>query len=261
MKLSGSCHEAVWLKSCLDQVPIRLQQQRPVFPYRLATRAASKTMLFAWYVVLFGVVEGAREVVELHTSHEQDEGRSDVCCCQSHMQENKAKARGGEDWQKVQINEGKCLIFKQLRPERPFWFHTAETKYRCCWTSGFFCTSSMSIMGSWNNGGDKVEGAAAQRACPISTSPNGTLDPPDKTFAFNREWANAEKALVKMVAANTLATSVGAANAAGAGGFHVDMAQTVDHARSASETAEDASKSVKQHVSPKSQAEPKRTVP
>ena len=37
-----------------------------------------------------------------------------------------------------------CAMLKQIRPDRPFWWHPSEQDgARCCWTSGWFCTPTI----------------------------------------------------------------------------------------------------------------------
>lgn len=137
------------------------------------------TRLVCCATVLVGLpVEGFRPSASESTV--TDQARDDVCCCKSSIEEYKPLS--STETHIVPMQDYHCKRFKQVRPDRPFWWWGSK----CCWTSGYACTPTIGFLMMHNDGGDKVSDEAEKaKWCPVS-SPQGAVGPVDPTMAYNQ---------------------------------------------------------------------------
>ncbi|CAE7856303.1 Smyd3, partial [Symbiodinium microadriaticum] len=137
------------------------------------------TRLVCCATVLVGLpVEGFRPSASESTV--ADQARDDVCCCKSSIGEYKPLS--STETHIVPMQDYHCKRFKQVRPDRPFWWWGSK----CCWTSGYACTPTIGFLMMHNDGGDKVSDEAEKaKWCPVS-SPQGAVGPVDPTMAYNQ---------------------------------------------------------------------------
>ncbi|CAE7325020.1 unnamed protein product [Symbiodinium sp. CCMP2592] len=64
----------------------------------------------------------------------------DVCCCKTQME------KGFSNSTLLPIKDWKCSAMKQIRPDRPFWWHPSGDSGKCCWTSGYTCGSTLGVV-------------------------------------------------------------------------------------------------------------------
>ena len=153
------------------RVAVRLKIQEFQMPF---------TRLVCCATVLLGVsVEGFRP--SAWESTVEAETRDDVCCCKSTIEEYKPMS--STETHVVPMQDYHCKRFKQVRPDRPFWWWGSK----CCWTSGFACTPTIGFLMMHNDGGDKVsDGTEMAKWCPVSSQQGGAVGPVDPTMAYNQ---------------------------------------------------------------------------
>lgn len=162
----------------------------------------------AWYAfVLFGFpVECVRPAADSVLAKEAL--FDDVCCCKTQM------TKGFSDETLLPIKDWKCKAMKQIRPDRPFWWHASGDSGKCCWTSGFTCGSTLGFLFFYDNGGDEVKTDDKARLCPVSEHPNGWTGPVDKTMAWNRNKEYLNTKIATAVFSKVAGFAIGAGSAA-----------------------------------------------
>lgn len=151
-----------------------------------------------WYtIVVFGVhVAGMRPALDSALADEEVLG-DPVCCCKSQVE------KGSIDTTLIPIERHHCDAFKQIRPDRPFWFHDGM----CCWTSKYFCTGTIGeLLVGHDNSGDR----APADKCPASSA-DGSVRPPDPTMAYNRNVEYLETKIATMLVSNVVGFASGSA--------------------------------------------------
>lgn len=134
----------------------------------------------------------------------------DVCCCKTQME------KGFSDSTLLPIKDWKCSAMKQIRPDRPFWWHPSGDSGKCCWTSGYTCGSTLGFLFFYDNGGDKVTADADKaRLCPVSEHPTGWTAPVDKTMAWNKNIEYLDTKIATAVFSKVAGFAIGAGSAAG----------------------------------------------
>mmetsp|Transcript_107256 Transcript_107256/g.149526 ORF Transcript_107256/g.149526 Transcript_107256/m.149526 type:complete len:317 (+) Transcript_107256:72-1022(+) len=134
----------------------------------------------------------------------------DVCCCKTQMK------KGFSDSPLLPIKDWKCSAMKQIRPDRPFWWHPSGDSGKCCWTSGYTCGSTLGFLFFYDNGGDKVTADADKaRLCPVSEHPTGWTAPVDKTMAWNKNIEYLDTKIATAVFSKVAGLAIGAGSAAG----------------------------------------------
>ncbi|CAE7371802.1 unnamed protein product [Symbiodinium microadriaticum] len=150
------------------------------------TRFELSAMHVACFVALIlGVpVESARPALQQQMSTGGTLEYDDVCCCKRHKDVGKTLRKPGhtEDMQRVD-----CQKLKQMRPDRPFWWHfgSGDSEKRCCWTSSHNCMPTIGFLSLNEDGGRRIDDKDRESLCQTGTTPEGDVEPIDKTFAFN----------------------------------------------------------------------------
>mmetsp|Transcript_51902 Transcript_51902/g.121695 ORF Transcript_51902/g.121695 Transcript_51902/m.121695 type:complete len:342 (+) Transcript_51902:64-1089(+) len=148
------------------------------------TRFEVSVMRFACIVALiFGVpVKSARpQQMSMGGTLEYD----DVCCCKRHTEVGKTLRRPGHT---EGMQRSDCQVLKQMRRDRPFWWHFGTepgSEKRCCWTSKHNCMPTIGFLSLNDDGGRRIDDVGREGLCQIATTPDGDVEPVDKTFAYN----------------------------------------------------------------------------
>mmetsp|Transcript_809 Transcript_809/g.1908 ORF Transcript_809/g.1908 Transcript_809/m.1908 type:complete len:337 (+) Transcript_809:64-1074(+) len=180
------------------------------------TRFEVSVMRFACIVALiFGVpVKSARpQQMSMGGTLEYD----DVCCCKRHTEVGKTLRRPGHT---EGMQRSDCQVLKQMRRDRPFWWHFGTepgSEKRCCWTSKHNCMPTIGFLSLNDDGGRRIDDVGREGLCQIATTPDGDVEPVDKTFAYNEIMQSLYSEIGDLIQSKVCEFAMGAAAAYGPG--------------------------------------------
>lgn len=124
----------------------------------------------AWWMALVWAVP---RIHGLRPSADHNISRADVCCCKEF----------GDNFEFHDVKQiyPYCQALKTFRSDRPFWYYPAaggNLKAKCCWTSGWSCSST----GDHDNAGTEIPSEKHVESCPYqgpTGTPEGTVQVPD----------------------------------------------------------------------------------
>ncbi|CAE7431418.1 mug138 [Symbiodinium microadriaticum] len=124
----------------------------------------------AWWMALVWAVP---RIHGLRPSADHNISRADVCCCKEF----------GDNFEFHDVKQiyPYCQALKTFRSDRPFWYYPAaggNLKAKCCWTSGWSCSST----GDHDNAGTEIPSEKHGESCPYqgpTGTPEGTVQVPD----------------------------------------------------------------------------------
>ena len=176
-------------------------------------------MRFACFVALiFRVpVESARGALRQQVSTGGTLEYDDVCCCKRHTEVGKTLRRPGHT---QGMERSHCQALKQMRPDRPFWWYSGTewgSEKQCCWTSKHNCMPTIGFLSLNDDGGRRIDDVGREGLCQIATTPDGDVEPVDKTFAYNEIVQSLYSEIGDLIQSKVCEFAMGAAAAYGPG--------------------------------------------